>query len=93
VVISRDVLFEEVTLSIEICELEDKIDNEIQQNTPSIKEIDGENVDEFENDNDEELDDVPGTSSEDGAEIMEPSVDNNTGVRRSTRIEKAPGQW
>jgi Reverse transcriptase (RNA-dependent DNA polymerase) len=78
VVISRDVLFEEVKLSTEICELEDKIDNEIQRNTPSIKEADSANVDEFENDNDEELDgDVPGTSSEDTAESMEPSVDNS----------------
>jgi hypothetical protein len=58
VVISRNVLFEELKLSTEICELEDKIDNEIQQNTPSITEVDVENVDEFENDNDEELDDV-----------------------------------
>jgi hypothetical protein len=50
-------------------------------------------VDEFKNDNDEVLDDVPGTSSEDAAESMGPSVDNNTGVRRSTRIRNAPGQW
>jgi Reverse transcriptase (RNA-dependent DNA polymerase) len=66
----------------------------MQRNTPSIKEADSANVDEFENDNDEELDDdVPGTSSEDAAESMEPSVDNSTGVRRSTRIRNAPGHW
>jgi hypothetical protein len=41
VVISRDVLFEEVKLFTEMCELEDKIDKEIQQNTPSINEVDG----------------------------------------------------
>jgi Reverse transcriptase (RNA-dependent DNA polymerase) len=94
VVISRDVVFEEVKLSTESCELEDKIDNEIQRNTPSIKEADSANVDEFENDNGEELDDdVPGTSSEDVAESMKPSVDNSAGVRRSTRIRNAPGQW
>jgi hypothetical protein len=92
--ISRDVVFEEVKLSTEICELEDKIDNEIQRNTPSIKEADSANIDEFENDNDEERDDdVPGTSSEDVAESMKPSVDNSAEVRRSTRIRNAPGQW
>jgi hypothetical protein len=90
-VISRDVLFEKVKLSTEICELEDKNDNEIQRNTPSIKEDDSANV-EFENDNDEMLDgDVLGTSSEDVAESMEPSVDNSAGVRRSTRIRMPLG--
>jgi hypothetical protein len=43
--------------------------------------------------NDAELDDAPGISSEDAAESMEPSVDTNTGIRRSTRIRNAPGQW
>jgi hypothetical protein len=43
--------------------------------------------------NDAELDDAPGISSEDVAESMEPSVDTNKGIRRSTRIRNAPGQW
>jgi hypothetical protein len=93
VVISRDVLFEEVKMSTEICELEDKIHHGIKRNTPSIKEVDSENVDEFESVNDAELDDAPGISSEDAAESMEPSVDTITEFRRSTRIRNAPGQW
>jgi Reverse transcriptase (RNA-dependent DNA polymerase)/Integrase core domain/GAG-pre-integrase domain len=93
VVISRDVLFEEVKMSTDICELEDKTDHGIQQNTPSIKEVDSQNNDELESVNDAELEDVPGIPSEDAAESMEPSVDSDTGVRRSTRIRNAPGQW
>jgi hypothetical protein len=93
VVISREVLFEEVKMSTEICDLEDKIDHGIERNTPSIKKVDSENVDEFESVNDAELDDAPGVSSEDAAESVEPSVDDDTGVRRSTRIRNAPGQW
>jgi Reverse transcriptase (RNA-dependent DNA polymerase)/gag-polypeptide of LTR copia-type/Integrase core domain/GAG-pre-integrase domain len=93
VVISRDVLFEEVKYSTEFCQLEDKMDHNIHEDTPSTKSIDSKKIDDIENDNDPELDDVPVISSKDAAESMEPSVDNIPGVRRSTRIRNAPGPW
>jgi hypothetical protein len=60
VIISRDVLFKEEKQSTEICEQDDKCDDEIKHLTPNTKEVDVENVDAFESTNDaSELDNVP----------------------------------
>jgi hypothetical protein len=51
VIISRDVLFKEEKQSTEICEQDDKCDDEIKHLIPNTKEVDVENVDAFESTN------------------------------------------
>jgi hypothetical protein len=93
-IISRDVLFEEEKQSTEICEQDNKCDDEITHLTPNTKEVDVENVDAFESTNDASvLDYVPDILDEHAAENIEQFVDSNIGVRRSGRIRNAPGPW
>jgi hypothetical protein len=91
VVISRDVLFEEMKQSTKICERDDKNDHEFKHKSSSINDVGGENVDDYESANDtSEMDDFPGISNEDAAESSEASLESSIGVRRSGRIRNAP---
>jgi hypothetical protein len=91
VVVSRDVFFDEVKQSTEICELDDKIGHGIRHETSSSNGFDGENIDDYESANDtSKLDHVPGISNEDAAESIEPSVESSIRVQRSGRIRNAP---
>jgi hypothetical protein len=94
IIISREVLFNQEKQSIEICEQDNKNDDESTNLTPNIKDVDVVGVDDLDGTNDASgLDDVPGISNEYGTEIIEPSVEKNIGVRRSGRIRNAPGPW
>jgi hypothetical protein len=74
-IISRDVLFNEEKQSTEICERDDKNDDE-STNLTNIKDVDVESVDDLDGTNDASgLDDVPGISNEYGADIIHPSVE------------------